>query len=180
MSTTATRARQIELEAAQRRVIERLKTPPRRPSQARRAAIVALAAVLFVIAFSARLAVDDPNALLANFYIVPIAVLAIEFGTRAGLLAAALAFALVPAWSVINAVHVDALGYVSRGAAFLVTGVIARTSASVRTRSAIWRCMPISSRAQIETWRGASLGSKRSPRSPGRLAARPTSSASCR
>jgi signal transduction histidine kinase len=124
MSTTATRARQIELEAAQRRVGERLKTPPRRPSQARRAAIVALAAVLFVIAFSARLAVDDPNALLANFYIIPIAVLAIEFGTRAGLLAAALALALVPAWSVINAVHVDALGYVSRGAAFLVTGVI--------------------------------------------------------
>ena len=124
MSTTATRAKQIELEAAQRRVVERLKTPPRRPSVARRAAIVALAAVLFVIAFSARLAVDDPNALLANFYIVPIAVLAIEFGTRAGLLAAALAFALVPAWSVINAVHVDALGYVSRGAAFLVTGVI--------------------------------------------------------
>ncbi|MFZ0975767.1 MAG: GAF domain-containing protein, partial [Solirubrobacteraceae bacterium] len=124
MNTTATRARQIELEAAQRRVVERLKTPPRRPSQARRAAIVALAAVLFVIAFTARLAVDDPNALLANFYIVPIAVLAIEFGTRAGVLAAALALALVPAWSVINAVHVDALGYVSRGAAFLVTGVI--------------------------------------------------------
>lgn len=124
MSTTATRARQIELEAAQRRVVERLKTPPRRPSQARRAAIVAIAALLFVIAFTARLAVDDPNALLANFYIVPIAVLAIEFGTRAGLIAAAVAFALVPAWSVINAVHVDALGYVSRGAAFLVTGVI--------------------------------------------------------
>ena len=124
MSTTATRARQIELEAAQRRVVERLKTPPRRPSQARRAAIVALAALLFVIAFTSRLVVDDPNALLANFYVVPIAVLAIEFGTRAGLIAAAVAFALVPAWSVINSVHVDALGYVSRGAAFLVTGVI--------------------------------------------------------
>ena len=125
MSTTATRAQQIELEAAQRRVIERLRaTSPRRRSPARRAAIVALAAALFAIAFAARLAVNDPNALLANFYIVPIAVLAIEFGTRAGLLAAAVAFALVPAWSVINAVHVDALGYVSRGAAFLVTGVI--------------------------------------------------------
>ena len=55
---------------------------------------------------------------------MPIAVLAIEFGTRAGLIAAAVAFALVPAWSVINSVHVDALGYVSRGAAFLVTGVV--------------------------------------------------------
>ena len=125
MSTTATRARQIELEAAQRRVAERLRaTAPRPRSAARRAAIVALVALLFAIAFAARLVVNDPDALLANFYIVPIAVLAIEFGTRAGLIAAAAAFALVPAWSVVNAVHVDALGYVSRGAAFLVTGVI--------------------------------------------------------
>jgi signal transduction histidine kinase len=125
MSTAATRARQIELEAAQRRVIERLRaTAPRRPSPARRAGIVALALLLFACAFSARLAVDDPDALLANFYIVPIAVLAIEFGTRAGLIAAAVAFALVPAWSVINSVHVDALGYVSRGAAFFITGVV--------------------------------------------------------
>ena len=125
MSTTATRAKQIELDAAQRRVVERLKaTAPRPRSPARRAAIVALTAVLFAVAFAARLAVNDPNALLANFYIVPIAVLAIEFGTRAGLIAAAVAFALIPAWSVINSVHVDALGYVSRGAAFLITGVI--------------------------------------------------------
>jgi two-component system, NarL family, sensor histidine kinase DevS len=124
MSTAASRAKQIELEAAQRRVVERLKTAPARRSPARRAAIVALVAVLFAIAFSARLAIDDPNALLANFYIVPIAVLAIEFGMTAGVAAAALALALVPAWSVISAVHVDALGYVSRGAAFLVTGVI--------------------------------------------------------
>ena len=125
MSTAATRARQIELEAAQRRVVERLKaTAPTRRSPARRAAIFALAAVLFAMAFAARLAVNDPNALLANFYIVPIAVLAIAFGMRVGVLAAAVAFVLVPAWSVINSVHVDALGYVSRGAAFFVTGVV--------------------------------------------------------
>jgi signal transduction histidine kinase len=125
MSTATTRVKQIELEAAQRRVVERLRaTTPKPRSPARRAAIVAIAVVLYAIAFSARLAVDDPDALLANFYIVPIAVLAIEFGTRAGLLAAAVAFALVPAWSVISAVHVDALGYVSRGAAFLITGVV--------------------------------------------------------
>jgi signal transduction histidine kinase len=123
--STASRAHRIALEAAERRVIERLEaSAPRATSQRRRALIVALAIALYAVAFSARLAVNDPNALLANFYIVPIAVLAIEFGLRAGLIAAAVAFALVPAWSVIDAVHVDALGYVSRGAAFLVTGVI--------------------------------------------------------
>ena len=125
MSTAASRARQIELDAAQRRVVERLKaTAPRPPSVRKRAGIVAIATLLFAVTFSARLAVNDPDALLANFYIVPIAVLAIEFGTRAGLIAAAVAFALVPVWSVINSVHVDALGYASRGAAFLVTGVV--------------------------------------------------------
>jgi len=125
MSTAATRAKQIELEAAQRRVVERLKaTAPKPSSTRRRGAIVAIAALLFAVTFAARLAIDDPDALLANFYIVPIAVLAIEFGARSGLVAAAVAFALVPTWALINAVHVDALGYVSRGAAFLVTGLV--------------------------------------------------------
>jgi signal transduction histidine kinase len=125
VSTATGRARQIELEAAQRRVIERLRaTAPKPASTRKRIGIVGIAALLFAVAFASRLAVDDPDALLANFYIVPITVLAIEFGTRAGLLAAALAFALVPAWAVINSVHVDALGYVSRGAAFLITGVV--------------------------------------------------------
>ncbi len=125
MSTAATRASQIELEAAQRRVVERLNaTAPKRASPKRHALIIAAAAVLFAIAFAARLAVHDPDALLANFYIVPIAVLAIEFGTRAGLIAAAIACVLVPAWSLIESVHVDALGYISRGAAFVITGVI--------------------------------------------------------
>jgi signal transduction histidine kinase len=125
VTTASTRARQIELDAAQRRVVERLRaTAPKPVSTRKRAAIVSLAACLFAVAFASRLAVNDPNALLANFYVVPIAVLAIEFGTRAGLIAAAVAFALVPAWAVINSVHVDALGYVSRGAAFLVTGVV--------------------------------------------------------
>jgi signal transduction histidine kinase len=133
-SAGTARARQIELEAAQRRVIERLKAsgPPPAPT-GRSAAIIAAAVVLFAAAFASRLAVNDPNALLANFYIIPIALLAIEFGIRAGLIAAAVAFALVPAWSVINSVHVDALGYVSRGAAFLVTGaVVGRFSERLR------------------------------------------------
>jgi signal transduction histidine kinase len=135
MGAGGTRARQIELEAAQRRVIERLKaTAPPPPSSTRRAAMLAAATVLFALAFAARLAIDDPDALLANFYIIPIALLAIEFGIRAGLTAAAVALALVPAWSVINDVHVDALGYVARGAAFVITGaVVGRFSERLRS-----------------------------------------------
>ena len=121
----AARARQIELEAAQRRVIERLRATAPPPSSAtRRVATVALAALLFAATFAARLAIDDPDALLANFYIIPIALLAIELGTRAGLLAAGVALALVPAWSVIEDVHVHPLGYIARGAAFVITALV--------------------------------------------------------
>ena len=55
---------------------------------------------------------------------VPIAVLAIEFGVRGGLIGATVGFALVPLWSLINTVHVNALGYVSRGAVMFVTGIV--------------------------------------------------------
>ena len=139
VSAGAARARQIELEAAQRRVIERLRaTSPPPPSATRRGLVAGVAAVLFAATFAARLLVDDPDALLANFYVIPIAVLAIEFGVRAGLIAAALAFALVPAWSVINDVDVDALGYISRGAAFVVTGfVVGRFSERLRSDVAV-------------------------------------------
>jgi signal transduction histidine kinase len=123
VSTTA-RARQLELEAAERRVVERLKPATATRSTSRRAVVLGVAALMFAVTFSARVAINDPDALLANFYVIPIALLAIEFGVRGGLMAAALGFALVPAWSVINTVHVNALGYISRGAVMLVTGVV--------------------------------------------------------
>ena len=46
--------------------------------------LVTPALVLFSVTFSLRVAVDDPNALLANFYTVPIALVAAELGWRAG------------------------------------------------------------------------------------------------
>ena len=139
LSAGAARARQIELEAAQRRVFERLRaSAPPAPSATRRALIVSVAALLFAATFAARLAIDDPDALLANFYIIPIAILAIEFGVGAGLLAAAVALALVPAWSVINNVHVHPLGYVARGAAFVITAVlVGRFSEQLRSDMAV-------------------------------------------
>jgi two-component system, NarL family, sensor histidine kinase DevS len=132
MSTT-TRARQLEVEAAERRVVEQLKMTVPPPSSARRLAVLSAASVLFALTFAARLAVDDPDALLANFYVVPIVLLAIEFGTRAGVLAAVFALGLVFAWSAIETVHVSALGYASRIAALLVTGaVVGRFSERLR------------------------------------------------
>jgi signal transduction histidine kinase len=123
VSTTA-RARQLELEAAERRVVERLKPAGSSRSNSRRVIVVIAAGVLFAGAFVARVAVNDPDALLANFYVVPIALLAIEFGVSGGVIGATVGFALVPAWSVIDTIHVGALGYISRAAVMYVTGVV--------------------------------------------------------
>ncbi len=127
--TTSAKARQLELEAAERRVVEQLKPAASVPSSTRRVVVLAAAAVLFALTFAARVVIPDPGALLANFYVVPIALVAIEFGTRAGLVAAAFAFALVPLWGIIDQVHVTALGYVSRGAVFVITGAVVGTFA---------------------------------------------------
>ncbi len=114
----------MEFEAAERRAIEQLKVtvPPR--SSTRRTAFLAVAIALFALTFAARLVVNDPDALVANFYVVPIAVVGIEFGTRAGVLAAVAAVCLVVVWSAVDDVDVTALGYSSRIAALLVTGAV--------------------------------------------------------
>lgn len=131
--TTTVGARRFELEAAERRVLEQLKIPEAGSSPTRRAAMLGAAVLLFACIFAARLAVKDPAALLANFYVVPSAVLAIEFGTRAGLLAAAISLGLVIAWSAIDVVHISALGYTSRVAVVLLTGaVVGRFSERLR------------------------------------------------
>ncbi len=123
MSSTA-RTHKLALEAAERRAMAHLQVTPAVPSRTRRSAVLACAAVLFAGVFAARMLIGDPSALIANFYIVPIVVLAIEFGTGAGVLAAALAMGLVFAWRVAETVHLGALGYISRGAALLLTGVL--------------------------------------------------------
>jgi len=116
---------QLELEAAQRRarlVSADLPAPADRAR--RRRAVIVAALALFAATFAARLAIDDPGALLANFYTVPIALLAIEFGLRGGLAGSAFAFALVLAWGEIKNLDVGALGYASRAAVFVVVGGI--------------------------------------------------------
>jgi signal transduction histidine kinase len=122
--STTNRARKLELEAAERRVVAQLNVTVPARSFAWRAALIGVAAALFALTFAARLVVNDPDALLANFYVVPIALLAVEFGTRAGVLAAVAAVCLVLAWSALDKVHLTALGYSSRIAALLVTGAV--------------------------------------------------------
>ena len=121
MSATG-RLQQLATESAERRVRHDLQARVFTPSLRRRQAVVAVAAILFAATFVVRLAVSDPSTLIANFYTVPIALLAVEFGLWAGLASAALALLLVYAWGAVETVDVGPLGYASRGAAFLCVG----------------------------------------------------------
>ena len=70
--------RDLQIEGAERRVrhdLERLEPDKRLP--ARRRVIVLVAAFLFAATFALRLLIDDPSALVANFYAVPIALVAV-------------------------------------------------------------------------------------------------------
>jgi signal transduction histidine kinase len=116
------RTRQFEFEAARRRLVEHLEPAGAPAAPTRRVVVLTAALGLFGLTFAARLAVHDPDALLANFYVVPIALVAVELGPGAGLVAASAALGLVFAWSAIQTVHVGVLGYTSRGAAFFVVG----------------------------------------------------------
>lgn len=116
------RLESLAIEAAERRVRQDLATSVREPSRFPSWAVVAAALVLFLGGFALRLAVDDPGALIANFYTVPIAMLAIFFGIRGGFAGAAFAILLVFAWGEIKSLEVGLLGYSTRSAALLLVG----------------------------------------------------------
>jgi signal transduction histidine kinase len=85
---------------------------------------MAAALALFTAGFALRLSVNDPGALISNTYTVPIALLAMVFGVRAGLAAAAFALLLVWAWGEFENVEPGVLGYSTRGGVFLLVAVL--------------------------------------------------------
>jgi PAS domain S-box-containing protein len=88
-------------------------------------ATVVLALVLFAVVFMLRN--GDPNVgdSEGTLYVVPIALLALRFGLRGGAAGAVVGVALTAAWDLqSNPVSVTAYGYLSRGVAFLVLGVL--------------------------------------------------------
>ena len=90
----------------------------------RKALVVAVAAFLFVAISVLRLAVADPDAAILLLCVAPTALLASEFGLRAGLAAAVLSIGLVGAWAGTEGVSVGAVGYATRGLTFLLVGGI--------------------------------------------------------
>jgi len=88
-------------------------------AQSRRSWVVGGALASFVATILARSLFGHPGDAVLALLTVPVAMIAFEFGWRAGLLATAAAFATVLLWGELRT-----LGYVSRGTTFLATALV--------------------------------------------------------
>ena len=83
---------------------------------------LAIALALFIVVSALRLASDDPTTAISMFYLLPIALLAVEYGLRGGLLAATASAGLVATWIVVRDVDLDTGELASRFALLLLLG----------------------------------------------------------
>jgi diguanylate cyclase len=83
---------------------------------------VVLAVALFAAIFTMRVTVGTLADAISFLYVVPVVLVAVAYGARAGLLAGALAFLLSSAGALIADAPTSALGYVNRGLVYLFVG----------------------------------------------------------
>jgi PAS domain S-box-containing protein len=105
-------------------MITGLGTPAASRSPGRTAIVLVLAAALFATGFGLRLAIDNPNDAIFSIYVLPIVLVGVELGLIPALLAALLAYALFLAWTVVEGVDVDALGYAVRALVFFPIALV--------------------------------------------------------
>lgn len=102
----------------------------RRPRRA-----IAIASALCLAVFLLRISVGDERDAIAMLYVLPIALIAISFGQRAGLIAGGAAVGLLGAWTLVSDVSLTPLGWLSRIVPLLLIGGLIG-SASDRMRAA--------------------------------------------
>lgn len=84
-----------------------------------------MAAALLTAIFTLRLVVPGGSDPVMIFCAVPIALLSLEAGTRAGVAGAIAAVAMVGLWTVLADVELSAIGYLSRVGTFFLVAVLA-------------------------------------------------------
>jgi signal transduction histidine kinase len=91
----------------------------------RRSVVLLSAGVLFVTIFALRELVSGTGDALSLLYVIPVALLALELGMRAGAVAAGLALAAVGVWMASVSTGVGWVGLLIRALIFFSVGVIA-------------------------------------------------------
>lgn len=103
----------------------------------RRRVALAVAAALFAAILVLRFVAGTAGDAVSFLYLIPIAVVAIAFGERGGLLAGALAFVVASGWALLEGVDVTPLGYVVRAGVFLLIGdLVGRFATGLRALEA--------------------------------------------
>lgn len=82
------------------------------------------ALAMFAVILGWRFADADPVSAIWGLYVVPIALLAVNFGTRGGLAGAGLALGLTVLWAETAQVHLGPAGYIARGVTFAAVAMV--------------------------------------------------------
>jgi Histidine kinase len=98
---------------------------PERRWAERRPVVLAAATGLYGGVFALRATVGDAADAIGLLYVIPIALVALELGLRAGVAAAALALGLVGVWALDAHADLGAAGVTTRGVAYLAVGGVA-------------------------------------------------------
>jgi len=98
---------------------------------------VAIAAMLFAAIFVARATVGTLGDAISFLYVIPVVLVAVSLGTRAGLAAGLVAFALSTVGTLIEGLPVTPLGYVNRAVVYLfIGGLTGRFATALRALQA--------------------------------------------
>jgi PAS domain S-box-containing protein len=89
-----------------------------------RAGVVALAVALFAAVFGIRLVLQNASDPVLILNALPIALLALEAGTKGGLAGATIAVAGLGVWSLVEDLQLSPMGYVARVFTFFLVGVL--------------------------------------------------------
>ena len=85
---------------------------------------LAVAVALFAAVLAVRLLVGAPTQALSMLYVLPVALMAVVFGTRGGVLAGLLAIGLTVVWVLVEGVSLGASGWFSRALPLLLLGFL--------------------------------------------------------
>lgn len=94
-------------------------------TERRRLIALAVAAILFAAVFAISTQNSDADDAIGLLYVVPVAIVGLELGLEAGLLAAAGALGLVGVWVALRHPEVDAVGIITRAVAIFSVGALA-------------------------------------------------------
>lgn len=84
----------------------------------------AVAGLLFVGVFVLRLVVDRPEDVVSLFYVLPIALMAMTWGLRGGVIGAGTGVVLIVLWSAIDDVDISLLGWTTRVLTLVLLGTL--------------------------------------------------------